>query len=124
VKDKRTEAIVDVHLLRFMSLIEDKYLSDAKNFRPNNFTRTAQYFTLDVVTEIALGEPYGFLDADDDMYGFLHGMDYVFPVIATLSEVPLVRSLFRRWPLKNRRASVKDKRGYGKVMGYVCPCTT
>ena len=65
------EAGIDKQLTAFIDLIECKYVSDDINFRPIDFAHRSQFFTLDVISQIAYSEPFGFLANDKDMHNFI-----------------------------------------------------
>lgn len=84
-----------------------------------DLARTAQYFTLDVITNVAFGRSFGYLETDSDVFEYIKmtedNMPFimvasVFPVIARVMQSPMFRSLM---------PSHKDKIGFGKFMGYV-----
>lgn len=78
-----------------------------------------QYFALDVVGELALGEPLGFLANDRDMYRYLEMNDAFFPVLSVLLTVPWVDRWMRVWPFSLALPGVGDGVGFGVLMGYV-----
>jgi len=79
-----------------------------------------QYFALDVVMDIATGQPFEDLVNDKDMYEFLESSANSLPVIAMVAAVPWAGKLLQsRWvaPLVAPTAS---EYGIGKVIEYVC----
>lgn len=54
------EALVDSHVAAFVAFVERKYLSSASEYRPMDFWKVAQYFTLDAIMSVAFGKDYGF----------------------------------------------------------------
>jgi len=78
-----------------------------------------QYFALDVVGELALGEALGFLANDRDMYRYLEMNDAFFPVLSVLLTVPWVDRWMRVWPFSLALPRVGDEVGFGVLMGYV-----
>ncbi|CZR62527.1 related to pisatin demethylase (cytochrome P450) [Phialocephala subalpina] len=63
------EETIDQHLLG------TKYLSAGTKYRPVDFSSKAQYFTLDVITDIAFGKPFGNLAADEDLHHYIELME-------------------------------------------------
>ncbi|RBR15426.1 hypothetical protein FVER53590_09331 [Fusarium verticillioides] len=61
------EPKIDKNILSFMKLLE-KYADEKK---PVDFGRRAQFFTLDVISDLAFGEPFGFLETDSDVYKYI-----------------------------------------------------
>ncbi|GAB1319797.1 hypothetical protein MFIFM68171_10007 [Madurella fahalii] len=62
---------IDAGVSRFVRLIEKKYLSTEIEYRPVDFARKMQYHTIDLVSELAFGEPFGFVGADQDLWGYI-----------------------------------------------------
>jgi len=61
------EPRVDANVLALIDLLE-KYVAQNKPF---DFGRKAQYFTLDVISDVAHSEPFGFPENDRDQYDYL-----------------------------------------------------
>ncbi|KAK1593185.1 cytochrome P450 [Colletotrichum navitas] len=102
------ETKFDENLSRLFTLIE-RYIDADKPF---DFGRKAQFFTLDVVSDLAFGKPLG-----SDVYEYIKTTEKslptfvastVYPWIIRLSASPLFRALL---------PSEKDPLGLGKVMG-------
>lgn len=110
-----------------MKLIERKYLSSDSVLRALDFGRISQYFTLDVITDIAYGKAFGYLPKDEDVYGYIETVEAVGPFLNFMSVVPaLQKFLSMRWIRWLIGPSVKDKHGMGKLMASVAyiPNTT
>ena len=98
------------------NLIEGKYLSDDSTYRPVDLAKIMQYFTLDVITSLSLSHPFGFLDTDSDVYGYVKTVDENFPIMSFMSVVPLFSAITRQhWFQKLTLPTVKDRIGLGKV---------
>jgi hypothetical protein len=65
------EGSIDAILARFIHLIETKYISTPDTFRPIEFGERSAFFTLDVVTELAYGKAFGYLEEDKDLFDYL-----------------------------------------------------
>lgn len=114
------EAKIDQTIGTLIDLIERKYLSDDSNTRPMDFAQIAQYFTLDVITELSLGQSFGYLENDEDVYAYVKTMEDNFPAMNFMSAVPaLARMMRMQWFQKLALPTIKDKVGMGKVKGYV-----
>ncbi|TDZ27753.1 Cytochrome P450 monooxygenase lolP1 [Colletotrichum spinosum] len=107
---------VDRIVAQFVRLIENKYVSTAADFRPVEFSHKAQYFALDVISELSFGEALGFLARDEDLYGYVALNDDVFPVLALVLNVPWIGIVMQHWPLSKFLPFSNDKYGFGKVM--------
>jgi hypothetical protein len=47
--------------------LESKYVSADATYKPVDFAPKAQFFTLDVISHLALGKALGNLEADEDL---------------------------------------------------------
>lgn len=111
------ERTIDTQIAKFIELIETKYLSTAQQYRPVDFAEKTQFFTLDVISDLAFGQPFGFLEQDDDVFDFLKIGRAYFPVAIVLANipslVPLLHSRFFRFLLPKE----SDKLGFGAFIG-------
>ena len=89
------ESTIDRHITSFISLIRQKYISSLSALRPMHLARKAQYFTLDVIVDIATGAPFGDLIYDEDRYEYLQSTANSLPAIAMVSSVPWVSRLLQ-----------------------------
>lgn len=83
------------------------------------FAHKSQYFTLDAIGEIALGEAFGFLTNDADVYDFIKITSSFFPVFGVLGAMPWLARLIFRWPLNRLLPNENDKVGFGRMIAYV-----
>nr|XP_036584608.1 cytochrome p450 [Colletotrichum truncatum]KAF6794126.1 cytochrome p450 [Colletotrichum truncatum] len=106
------EAKIDENVLRFMSLI-DTYASENKRF---DFGLKAQYFTLDVISDLAFGRPFGDLTSDSDVHNYIHATEKSMPNIVVAAVLPWILSMLS-WPLLRRLLpSESDTTGLGKLI--------
>ncbi|RYP05775.1 hypothetical protein DL764_003592 [Monosporascus ibericus] len=61
------ESSIDKHVDELVQLIRSKYLSTDAQSKPMDFARKIQYFTLDVISNVGFGEPFGNLRSDQDV---------------------------------------------------------
>lgn len=71
------EGTIDKQIRNFVDLIERKYLSTSKEYRPMDLGQKGQFFTLDVISDLAFGEPFGYLKEDDDVFDYIKITDQV-----------------------------------------------
>ncbi|KAK1468967.1 hypothetical protein CMEL01_00734 [Colletotrichum melonis] len=107
------EQKIDDNLVRLIRLIE-RYVDGREPF---DFGRKAQFFTLDVISDLAFGEPFGFVASDSDMYEYIKTTEENLPVFMGMTVVPWVIRLFRYPFLRSMLPTAKDPLGFGKVMG-------
>lgn len=75
-----------------------------------------QYVALDVITSLSLGEPFGFVTENKDMYSYIETMHSNFPIMTFISAVPVIARIMRT-PFMQRMTlpGVTDRVGLGKV---------
>jgi len=81
-----------------------------------DFSIVAQYFALDTIAAILWSEPFGFLNSDEDIGGYVQTMTDFLPVRSALSSLPIL-AWFR--PVLSRMIpTAEDKVGLGRLMGF------
>jgi len=114
------EVAVDEQIERLVALIRRKFLStEGPNgvARPVDFAKLTSYFTLDVITRLAYGEPFGHLDEGEDVYGWIEAISPIIKYMTMTTDSPLLRKvLFWKplWKVAGPRAT--DKAGLGKII--------
>ena len=83
-----------------------------------DFSKVAQFYTLDVVTHMAFGAPFGYLTSDEDLHDYHATFKEQASIISILNSMPSVsRVLNQSWMKKLWAPSAKDAKGVGKLMG-------
>ncbi|SPO06561.1 related to pisatin demethylase (cytochrome P450) [Cephalotrichum gorgonifer] len=113
------EPAIDTIVATFISLIESRYISAPGASRPFDMAKRAQFFSLDVVSAVSHGRPFGFLRRDEDLHGFLADTDMYWPLLALVVCIPGLTGLFSRWPFRLAMPLVDDESGAGAVFGFV-----
>ncbi|OHW97442.1 pisatin demethylase [Colletotrichum incanum] len=102
-------------------MIEARYTSPIKDSQGPpllDLGRTSCYFTLDVITRLAFGKEFGYLDSENDHFGFLGSLHDLWPQMSTCADVPILRKfLFSSFFLKLMGPKTTDKVGFGALMG-------
>lgn len=111
------EAGIDGIVARLVTLIGSKYTSTPTDFRPIEFSHKAQYFALDVVSELSFGEALGFVAGDEDLFRYVETNDRIFPVLAVMLNMPWLGIAMQRWPLNKLLPFESDRFGFGRLMG-------
>ncbi|KAK4466256.1 putative cytochrome P450 E-class, group I [Cladorrhinum samala] len=107
---------VDQRIADFVSLIENKYLSTEREFRPMDLAQKAQFLTLDVISDLAIGKCFECLNNDRDVYGQIAFFTNSLPLVVAMSVVPASLVLLQN-PIA-RALLPKDKlEGIGRMMG-------
>jgi cytochrome P450 len=102
----------------FVNLIESKYLSTSQELKALDLARVSQYFTLDVLTDVAFGYPFGFLAADDDLHDYIKSLGPLMPFMELQSNITwLSRILNNKYVKKLMTPTANDGSGMGKMIG-------
>ena len=113
------EEDIDQRFLELFSLLETKYISDHRgNYRPVDLSRIMTFFTLDVISTVAFGQKFGFLEMDDDPFGYIANLDSFLPAVILFGAWPELQKILQLPFLKPFLPKSTDKRGLGKVMGF------
>ncbi|KAL2867461.1 cytochrome P450 [Aspergillus lucknowensis] len=109
---------IDAEIASLVNLIDRKYISTPTEPRVIDLAQAAQYWSLDVITSIALGEPFGYLREDKDMYDFIKIIQGELPLATVCSSTPTLGNLvFGSGLVTLIGPSPKDETGRGKLMG-------
>ncbi|CZR54663.1 related to pisatin demethylase (cytochrome P450) [Phialocephala subalpina] len=111
------EDTIDRSVLALVNLIDKKYISSKEIFRPFDFGRKAQYFTLDVISDVAFGECFGDLESDGDMYEYIKTIETFMPALMIFSVYPWLNKILESSFMKRFLPSDKDLTGVGKLKG-------
>jgi hypothetical protein len=84
-----------------------------------DFAQIAQFLALDVITCLSLGQPFGWITEDKDMYEYVKTIEDNLPIMNVFSVVPLLSTIMRI-PAVQKAAipGVKDRVGMGKFKAY------
>lgn len=115
----RFEAEIDERIQDLMNLIERKYVCTKEEpGRQMDFGEKAQFLTLDVISGLAFGQPFGDLVDDKDQFDYVKSVEGSLPLLVCLSGLPEVHSFLEKSSLMKLLApSAGDKIGLGKVLG-------
>ncbi|EGR50279.1 uncharacterized protein TRIREDRAFT_105768 [Trichoderma reesei QM6a] len=94
------EPALDRQLTSFITLLERKYLSSGSDVRPFDMAEQTQFFALDAIGDISLGQPFGYLEKDQDLYQYNKINRTSLPVMNAVSVMPALASLIHTWPLR------------------------
>jgi len=127
------ELSIDNRLSHFITFIRQRYLSSSFQpsgleksdgqspsyiYRPVDFARIAQYFALDVISDIAFGQPFGFLDTDSDVHDYIKTQEALLPIFEWFATLPSLERLIRiQWISRLLMPKPTDEKGLGRLMG-------
>ncbi len=112
------ESRVDSQVRSFVDLIERKYVSAANDLRPMEFGHRAQFYTLDVVTSVTFGRPWGFLEKDGDVEKYLETTEVITPTFGVLGTLPWLVYVMHAWPFNRMMPGEGDRVGFGRLMKF------
>ncbi|KIH92465.1 Cytochrome P450 family protein [Sporothrix brasiliensis 5110] len=126
---------IDAQVAGFVKLLEDKYLSvegvgegesgnsdKAKNtggkgiYKTVDLARKVQFFTLDVISVLAFGESFGYLDADFDKFGYIRTTESTVPILMSTAILPWIVDTLQSPYLRPFLPNVRGMVGIGTVM--------
>lgn len=73
--------------------------------------------TLDIISKVAFGKAFGFMDEDDDLFGYIKQTEDTLPVMQMIAMVPWLIDLLQSPVCKPMMPSDKDVVGLGRIIG-------
>ncbi len=119
-ENESMERSVDTQISKLVHLIQSKYLSTVHYYRPMDFGEKGQFFTLDVISDLAFGQSFGFLDQDTDVFDYIQISKSYLPVMIFLANVPPLAKLLQSRLFRGLAPNESDKLGFGAFIGWVC----
>jgi cytochrome P450 len=110
------ESSIDKHVQELLNLIRSKYLSTNGQAVPMDLARKIQFFTLDVISSIGFGQPFGDLNSDSDIDSYIHSGEQALGFATFSTAFGLTPMLHWPWLARLLGPSEKDKTGFGKMM--------
>ncbi|KAK2779605.1 pisatin demethylase [Colletotrichum kahawae] len=109
------EDSVDTHVSELLDLIRSKYISTEASARPLDLSQKIQYLTLDVISHISFGTPFGDLSSDSDAYDIARSAEEGLTAVTAIIALGLYKILQN--PFVARYIGIKetDSSGYGRM---------
>ncbi|KAJ5179054.1 cytochrome P450 [Penicillium capsulatum] len=108
---------VDCQITRLTDLLHRKYAVPGENAPLLDIGRTTNFFTMDVITKLAFGHEFGYLE-EKDLHGFLQEVQDLWPHMSTVADLPYIRRIIFSKPfLKLFGPRHTDRHGFGALMG-------
>ncbi|KUJ22530.1 pisatin demethylase [Mollisia scopiformis] len=111
------EPTISRHVQNLIDLLRRKYISSDKVFKPVDMGRKASFFTMDVITDVAFGQPFQNLTDDHDTFSYIQNTEDMIPTILRMATIPALRALFQSKFGALLFPSDKSEKGVGKLMG-------
>ncbi|KAK1759048.1 Pisatin demethylase [Echria macrotheca] len=120
------EATIDSVVTELTNKIAEKYASSRNSWQTKqnesskpllDFGLMAQYFTLDIISQIAWGQKLGYLETESDVHGHLAMLAELLVVNNVAASIPFLASLIsERWVQKLLSPSEKNPRGVFRIL--------
>ncbi len=119
-ENEHLEQDVDDQLLKLFELLNSKYVTQPEKgvFVTVDLSQVTNYFTLDVISKVAFGQTFGFLERDEDPFGYLKNLEQFLPAIIVFGVYTELTSILKMPLMKSALPKSTDKRGLGRVMGF------
>ena len=113
------EQLVDEQIAKFLQLIRRKYLSTRNELRPLDMSRSMQYLTQDIISAIEFSKPFGYLDADADIYGVIEIFEALLGSVMIAALFPILLPVMKSRLVKPFLPKPTDKHGVGRLLGVI-----
>jgi hypothetical protein len=114
------EQSIDDRCEDLIGLIRKKYLSSENLLHKLDFAQISQYFTMDVLTDVAFGAPFGYLERDEDVHDYIKTIRAFMPVLELQTNHPTINYLMSSRLVQAIAApTAKDRTGMGPVIESV-----
>ncbi|KAH8892824.1 cytochrome P450 [Thozetella sp. PMI_491] len=110
------EGGIDTQIAVLKDLIRRHYLSTPTEIRRADLVRLVRFFTLDSVTALAYGEPFGYLRANTDLFEFNQQMEDMVKPMAVMVDTPILRTIVNSPLAPHMMPKITDKKGLGRLI--------
>lgn len=112
--DNLESSIVE-QITKMIDLLKREYSSKGKAV---DMVRLSEFFTLDVLSQIAFGKAFGYLEANEDLYDYLKINEAFMPIFELTNNHPWIRRMIWSPVVAALLAPKKtDKVGQGRIIG-------
>lgn len=82
-----------------------------------NWQDKAAYFTIDVVSELAFGKAFGFLETDSDVYNYIAITQKFIPIMMLAGSFPELAKILHSRLMRSFVPKESDTLGFGAFIG-------
>jgi hypothetical protein len=107
------------NISNLVQLLESKYISANIEYKLVDFALKTQFFTLDVISDIAMGKAFGNVNANEDTSSLVKASDETLSMVILLAAFLWLENFFFAYPFKLLLPPDKDTVGLGKLIGFV-----
>lgn len=116
-ENPQLERDVDDQIASWVNLIKSQHISEGGALKPMDVTLQTQYFTLDVITSLAYGKAFGYLERNEDVYDYIALAEQFISTVAPIVGVaPIHKFLYRSGLIFKIAPSPEDTKGFGRLM--------
>ena len=112
------EQDIDQEISSFLRLIRSKYLSTPGKYQPFDLARKVTFFTLDAISKVAFGQSFGFLDKDEDIFGYIKQIRQMLPILMFFTVYPELRVIMDLSQLPRLAPKAFAPASLGKIMSF------
>ncbi|KAF1737479.1 Isotrichodermin C-15 hydroxylase [Beauveria bassiana] len=110
------EAAMDRQIQNFVTMLGIKYTSADSEIRPVDMAEKIQFLALDIIGDISLGKPFGYLKQDRDLYNFNEINMSSLPILTFVSILPGIADVIHTWPFRLALPKEGDQVGFGRLL--------
>ncbi|KAM3515844.1 hypothetical protein MY11210_000615 [Beauveria gryllotalpidicola] len=118
-EDYGFEAAMDRQIQSFITMLESKYASTDSEIRPVDMAEKTQFLALDIIGDISIGKPFGYLKQDQDLYNFNEINMSSLPIMTFVSVLPRIVDVIHTWPFRLALPKEGDQVGFGRLLKFV-----
>lgn len=111
------EGVLDDQIANLKGLIRRHYLSTPAEIRKADLVWIVRFFTMDAITALAYGEPFGYMETNEDLFGFNKQVQDAGKIMSVVVDTPFLRTLFKSPLLSPFMPRPSDKKGVGRLIG-------
>jgi cytochrome P450 len=116
-ENKMMEEAIESQVAKFVDFIESRYISDPAKYRPMELSEKIQFYTLDVIGELAFGKEFGYMKEDRDIHEYLKMLNDSVPVMLILANLPWMAKVLQSPVFRTLFPKEGDKLGFGAFIG-------
>ena len=113
---RKMEPIIDRRVEAWLKQLDTKFAATRNTF---DFSMWATYLVFDIISEVAFGKPFGFVDEARDVSGLIHGWHQGLWGYSILSRLHPMTTWLKRTPLQKYMVANPDQNfGIGVLMRF------
>ncbi|KAK3360740.1 cytochrome P450 [Lasiosphaeria hispida] len=110
------EGSLNTQIAQLKALIRRCYISTPAESRNADLVWLIRFFTLDSVTSLAYGEPFGYMEANEDLFDFNKEFQELSKPVSVVLDTPILRTLINSPLAPHIMPKITDKKGMGRLI--------